>query len=154
VSTPIRVNDRPYFVVSYCLNSSIQHRVHQVGVGTCANGPADYQTIEAVDHRGEIHRPGWDMELCDVSQLLLIRDVSVEVPIDEILRRRADFSQVRPVPTSSIGGNDQAFLLHEALHDFLGDLQMASAKCCMPATVPTYEGSSSPLAANAALSEI
>jgi hypothetical protein len=79
------------------------------------------------------------MELCDVSQPLLIRGRSLEVPIDEILWCRADFSQVRPVPTPSIGGNDQALLLHQALHDFLGDMQMAPAKCCTnsPVTVAT-----------------
>jgi len=50
--------------------------------------------------------------------------------MDQVLRCRADFSQVRPVPTSSVGSNHQAFLFHQALHDFLGDVQLASAECC------------------------
>jgi hypothetical protein len=66
--------------------------------------------------------PGRDLELRDVGKPFLIRGGSVEVPVDKVLWRRADFAKVRPVPTPSIGGNDQAFLLHQALHDFLGDV--------------------------------
>ena len=88
VGSTIRVNDRPDCTGGYRLNGSIQHRVYQIGVWTCTHSPAHRQTVEAVDHGGEIHLPGKDLEFCDVSQPLLIRGMCLEVPVGQVLRRR------------------------------------------------------------------
>jgi hypothetical protein len=42
----------------------------------------------------------------------------VEIPIDKIFWRWADFAKVRTVPTPFVCGNGQAFLLHQSQHDF------------------------------------
>ena len=94
-----------------------------------ANGPADDQAVEAVDDGREVHLAGGDLELGDVSQPFLVGGCSLEVSVDDVFWRRADFAKVRAVPTLFVGGNDQAFLFHQALHDFLAEMQMAPAKC-------------------------
>ncbi len=48
---------------------------------------ADYQPIDAVDYRREIHLASRYLELRDVSEQLLIRSCCLEVPIDEVLWR-------------------------------------------------------------------
>ena len=53
--TAIGVHDGPVSAVGQGRYSSVQHRVHQLGVWTCADGPADNQTIEAVDHGRQVH---------------------------------------------------------------------------------------------------
>ena len=72
--------------------------------------------------KDRIHLSSRYLEFCDVGQPFLIWHPGLKISVDEILRRRADFSQIGPVPTPSIGGNDQAFLLHQASHDFLRDV--------------------------------
>jgi len=39
-------------------------------------------------------------------------------------------SSMGSVPPLSVCGDDQAFLLHQALQDFFGDMQMVPHKCC------------------------
>ena len=53
-----------------------------------------YHAIEAVDHGGEIHLPRWNLEFGDVCQPFLIGGISMEVSIDQVLRRLADFPKV------------------------------------------------------------
>ena len=71
--TAISVDNGLVMAVGYLLDSSIQHGVHQVGVWTRTDGPADHQTIEAVDHGREIHLASRYLELGDVGQPFLIR---------------------------------------------------------------------------------
>ena len=127
--TAIRVNDGPITAVGYGLDDSIQHRVDQLGVWPRADSPTDYQAIEAVNHGRQIHFPSWDLEFRDVSKPCLIRDRRLEVPAHEIVRCRADFSQVGSVPTPLGNCNNQAFLLHEALHDLFRDASLLLAQC-------------------------
>ena len=83
--TAIRVNDGLVFTGGNRLDRRIQHRVHQVGVWTRTDGPAGYQTIEAIDHEREVYLPGRYLELRDVSQPLLIWHPGLEIPIDEVV---------------------------------------------------------------------
>ena len=126
----VRVNDRPALATGYALSGGIQHRVHQGGVRLCTVGPLDHQAIRTVNRGQEINLSSWYLEIGDVGQPLLIRDQSLEVTIDQIVWRRAYFAQVGAVPTPSVGSIDPAFLLHQALHDFLGDMQLAPAEGC------------------------
>jgi hypothetical protein len=52
----------------------------------------------------------------------------LEVPVDDVLWRRADFAEVGPIPAPLVGCNYQAFLLHQALYDFLRDEHLPPAK--------------------------
>lgn len=124
----IRVNDRPAIAAGHRLNSGIQHSVHQVGVQTRADGPADNEAIEAVNYEREIHLSSGDLELRDVGKPFLIRGPSLEVLVDDVLWRRADFAKVGSVPALSVGYNYQAFLLHQALYDFLRDEHLSPAQ--------------------------
>lgn len=100
-------------------NGGIQYRVHKRGVRTRADLPPDDLAIEAVDHRGQVHFAGRDLELLDASQLFLIRCNSGEVPVDEVFRRRADLAEIGTVSTSFRLCSDQALLLHHARHHLL-----------------------------------
>ena len=72
--------------------------------------------------------PGGSWNIRDVGEPLLIGRASLEVAIDEIVWRRADLSQIGPVGTSLLHGDDQAFLLHQTLHDLLRDRDVLPAK--------------------------
>ncbi len=65
----------------------------------------------AVDHRPQVHLASRKLELRDVGEPLLVGSRGPEVAIDEILRRRADLSQVGSVSTSLLGSDDQVLLL-------------------------------------------
>ena len=52
------------------------------------------QPIEAVDHGRQVNLASCDLELRDVGKPLLIRGCSLKVAVDEIVRGRADFSQI------------------------------------------------------------
>lgn len=84
VSSAIGVNDRPSVAVSHRLDGRIQHGVHELGIGTRADRPTDNKSIEAVDHRGQIHLTSRELELCDVGEPLLIRRCRMEVAVDEM----------------------------------------------------------------------
>jgi len=129
VSPAIRVDDRPVIAAGHRLNSSIQHRVHKVSVRTRADAPADNQTIEAVDHRRQIHLSSRDLKLRDVGKPFLIRCPSSEIPVDYVLWRRANFTEVGSIPALSVGCNYQAFLLHQALYDFLRNEHLSPVEC-------------------------
>jgi len=55
--------------------------------------------------------------------------------MDDVLRHRTDFAKVRPVPVFFVCRNDQAFLFHQTLHDFLRQAYLASAQCCTQSPV-------------------
>ena len=63
--------------------------------------------------------PAGIWNLRDVGEPLLIWGRSLEITVDEIVQGRADFSQVRAIPTPLRSCHDQAFLLHQTPHDFL-----------------------------------
>ena len=86
----------------YLLDGRIQPGVHQVGIWTRTDGPADCQTIEAVNHGREIHLASRYLELRDVSEPLLIRSLRMEVAVDDIFWRRADLAKVGAIPTPSV----------------------------------------------------
>ena len=102
MTTAIRVDDGPVVAVGYPLDSSVQHGVHKIGVWTRTDGPADHQTIEAVNHGREVHLASRYLELGDVGQPFLIRGGCLEVTIDEVVWRWADFAKVGAIPTPSI----------------------------------------------------
>jgi hypothetical protein len=58
------------------------------------------------------------MELRHIGQPLLIRDLRMEIPLDRILWRWADFAKLKAGPTPSVHSNDQAFLFHQVQHHF------------------------------------
>ena len=129
VPAAIRMNDRPIIAVDYFLNSSVEHGVHKSGIWTCADGPADNQAIEAIDDGREVHLASRDLELRNVGKPLLIGSRRLKVAVDEIVWRWADLSQVGAVLTPLLGGNDQAFLLHQASHDFFREAELLPAQC-------------------------
>ena len=91
MSSTIRVNDRLAFAFDHRLNSRIQHRVDQPRVWPRADGPADQQAIETVDHGREINLSSRDLELGDVGQPLLIGCRRQEVTVDRISRQTSPF---------------------------------------------------------------
>ncbi|MNE70755.1 hypothetical protein D3C80_1665750 [compost metagenome] len=119
MSATIGVNNRPFIVAGHRFDSGIQHRVHKLGVGTRADRPTDYLPIEAVDHGGQVHLAGRDLELRDVREPFLIWGNSREVAVYEVFRRGTDLPEVGTVSTPFRLGDDQAFLLHQALHHLL-----------------------------------
>ena len=68
----------------------------------------------------------WNLR--DVGKPLLIRGSRLEVAVDEIFWRWADFSQVGAIPTPLRSCHDQAFLLHQTPHDFLRDQDVLPAQ--------------------------
>lgn len=42
----------------------------------------------------------------------------MEIPLDKILWRWADFAKLKAGPTPSVHSNDQAFLFHQVQHHF------------------------------------
>ena len=63
MGTAIGVHDGLVIAVGHRLDSSIQHGVHEIGVWTRADRPADNQAIEAVDHGRQVHLASRDLEL-------------------------------------------------------------------------------------------
>ena len=108
----IRVNDGPVFASGHRLDGSIQHRVDQPRVRPSADGPADHQAIETVDHGQEIDLSSRDLKLSDVGQPFLIWGRRLEVAVDDVHRRRADFAKVGAIATLFVSNNAQALLLH------------------------------------------
>ena len=90
----VRVHDGSVLAVCHLLDSRIQHRIDQLGVRTRAKRPAGHQPIEAVDHGREIHLASRDLELGDVGQPFLVGGCSLEIPVDEVFWRWADFANV------------------------------------------------------------
>ncbi|MNF82705.1 hypothetical protein D3C84_650160 [compost metagenome] len=119
MSAAIGVNDRPFAVAGHRFDGDIQHRVNKIGVWTRADCPTDDQPIEAVNHGGQVHLAGRDLELRDVREPFLIWGNSREVAVYEVFRRGTDLPEVGTVSTPFRLGDDQAFLLHQALHHLL-----------------------------------
>ena len=63
MGTAIKMDNGPVMALGYRLDSRIQHGVHKNGVWTRTDGPADHQTIEAVDHGRQVHLARRDLEL-------------------------------------------------------------------------------------------
>src|SRR5690242_18851382 len=95
MSPAIRMNDRPYIQVGHGFDRSFQHGIDQPRIRLSSNGPAYDHAVEAVDDGREVNLTRWDLELVDVSQPLLVRRLGLEVTIDQVLRRRANLSQIR-----------------------------------------------------------
>ena len=110
------------------VNGRIEHRVHQLRVRSGAQCPAHHHAIEAVDHGREVNLSRRYLELCDVGEPLLIRCRRLEVTIEQVVWRRADLSELGPVSTLLARGNNQALLLHQALHYFFRQVQLASSQ--------------------------
>jgi hypothetical protein len=60
-------------------------------------------------------RMKWTRHLCQVA------DRTLEVAVDQALRRWADFSQVRAETPSPWSGGDQTLLFHQLLHNLFRD---------------------------------
>ena len=116
------------FAVSDRLDSGIQQGVHKLSIWARAKGPADDPSVEAVDHRRQVHLASRNLELRDAGEPLLVRLRSWEVAIDEMLWRRADFSRVGSVRPSLLRSNDQAILLHQTLNHLLRDRDVLPAE--------------------------
>ena len=81
MSTTIGVNDRAVLAVDDRFDGRIEHGVNKLSVGMRPNGPANDQSIEAVDDRRQVHLASRDMELCDIGKPLLIRGRPLEVAV-------------------------------------------------------------------------
>jgi hypothetical protein len=77
--------------------------------------------IEAIDDGGERYLAGRDLELRNVGEPFFVRRLRVEIAIDQVLGRRTDLAQVRAKAPPFGLGDDQAFLLHQPLHNLLRD---------------------------------
>src|SRR4029078_2646498 len=77
------------------LDSSIQHRVDEFGVWARADGPADDQAIDAIDHGGQVHLAGRDLEVRDVGEPLLVWRIRAEVAVHEVVRCRTYLAHIR-----------------------------------------------------------
>jgi hypothetical protein len=60
--------------------------------------------------------------------------------MDQVLRSRTDFPKVRSIASPLVGCNHQVLLLHQALRNFLGDVQLASAECSAHSHVNASNG--------------
>ncbi len=76
------------------LDRRIEHRVYQIGIRFAPDCPADDEAVEAVDDGRKINFTRSDVEFGDVGQPFLIRSGSLEVSIDDILRRRTNLAEV------------------------------------------------------------
>jgi len=74
------------------------HRIDQLRVRACANGPAHHHPVKAIDGRRQIDLAGGDLELCDVGEPLLVRCRSPEVSVDDVVGRGADLAKVGRIP--------------------------------------------------------
>ena len=106
------MDNRMITTLSYCFDGRIQHRVHEVSVWPCANGPTDHHAVKAVDHGRQVNLTCRDMELCNLGEPLFIRGCSFEVAVDEVLWRWANFPAVRVVATTPQRGDTQSCLPH------------------------------------------
>jgi len=50
MGTTIGMDDWSLHAISDRFDNSIQHSIHKIGIGVCAQTPADHQAIEAVNH--------------------------------------------------------------------------------------------------------
>ena len=71
------------------------------------------KAIKAIDHGRQVHLASRDLELSDVGKPFLIQGSSLEVAIDEVHWCWTDFAQLGVIPTTSVGGDDQTFLVHQ-----------------------------------------
>lgn len=94
MASAIAMDDGPGVTVHDGLQGCVQHEVGKIRIGFGADGPTDDQAVEAIDDRGEINFACADVELSDIRQPLLVWGCRVEVAIDDVLWRGADFAQI------------------------------------------------------------
>lgn len=94
MSSAIGMDDWPFLPVGHGLNGGIQYGIDQACIWLRSNRPTDDHAVEAVDDGREVHLPSWDLELGDIRQPFYVRRFCMEVAIDQVLGRRADFSQI------------------------------------------------------------
>lgn len=107
VAVTIGMHNRSFAACGDLVDGDTQHRIDQLGVRPGADRPTHDHSIEAINHRREIHFASWDLELCDVSEPLLVRRTGAEVSIQHVVSRHTDLvsisTQNRPPPRSRGG---------------------------------------------------
>jgi hypothetical protein len=94
VASAVTVDYGPHFAVRDGFDRGIKHGVGETRVRFGPDGPTDDHAVEAIDDRREIDLTRAYVELGDVGQPFLIWRRSLEVTVDDILRRRADLAQI------------------------------------------------------------
>lgn len=86
MAAPVGMDDRPPVALGHRLDGRIQHGIHKFCVRAGSDGPTHDHPIKAVDHWREIHFAGWDLELRDIGEPLLVRSRGMEIAIDDVWR--------------------------------------------------------------------
>lgn len=128
MGSTIGMDDWSLIPVGHGANGCIQHAVDETRIGLGSDGPADHHAVEAVDDGRKVHLARRDLELGDVCQPFYIRRFCMEVAIDQVLGRGADFSKIGFKPPSTRPGDNQLLLLHQALHDLFRDCHALPSK--------------------------
>ena len=122
------MDDRFFITLGHGLDGRIQHGVHELCIGACANRPTDDHAIETVDHRRQINLPCRDMEFRDVREPLFVGSRRLKIAINEVLRGGTDFSNIRTIPAALWSCRNVTRLLHQASHDLLRNKHAPSAQ--------------------------